>query len=126
MRHARLPQLWRALAQTLRLPDTLPSFLLFTFVVIVVSSGLLLHLQLSTTILQDKVQLQQLQVAEQVIEEENSNLVWAIVQETELNKVKERAIALGYQPALQREYLVVPSDTLATDLQSTIIAQSGE
>lgn len=111
MRHTRLRQQWRVLTQTLRLPDNLQTFLLFTLVVGIACVGLLLHLQLSTAILQDKIRLTELQAAEQAIEEENSNLVWAIVQETELNKVRERAIALGYQPALQREYLVTPSDT---------------
>lgn len=116
---------WTMLAQTLRLPDGLQSFLLFTLAIVIVCSGFLLHLQLSTTILQDRIRLEALQIEEQAIKEQTSNLVWAIVQETELSKVKVRATALGYEPVFQRQYVVVPHDTLATDLLNPT-AQSGE
>ncbi len=116
---------WNLLAQTLRLPDGLQSFLLFTLAVVVICIGLLLHLQLSTTVLQDRIRLQALQLEEQAVKEQTSNLVWAIVQETELNRVKVRAIELGYQPVFQRQYIIVPHNALAPDLQNPI-AQSGE
>jgi len=104
---------WRLLAQTLRLPDTWQSFLLFTLAIALVCVGLTLHLQLSTTILQDKIALQQLQAEEQVIQKENANLVWAIAQETDLNSVKTRATALGYETALQRNFVIIPGNTVA-------------
>lgn len=120
-RRSRVLQQWRMLAQTLRLPDTWQSFLLFTLSIAIVCVGLLLHLQLSTTILQEKFRLNALQEEERVIAEQNANLVWAIVQETELNDVKARAIALGYQPALQRNYIIIPGDTVAAEQQSNIV-----
>ncbi|MBX3012841.1 MAG: hypothetical protein KF832_15105 [Caldilineaceae bacterium] len=125
VRRARLPQQWHILRDTLRLPNSWRSFVLFTCGVAVICAGMFLHLQISTQILQDKMQLSSLQAAELAVEEENSNLVWAIAQETELNKVHERAIALGYQPSLQREYVVIPSNTLAAATNGAI-AQSGE
>ncbi|MEZ4729219.1 MAG: hypothetical protein R3E79_18965 [Caldilineaceae bacterium] len=105
------------LMQTLRLPDSLQSFLLFTLGVAILCIGLTLHLQLSTTILQDKIRLAELQAEEQALKEQTSNLVWTIVQETELTKVKERATALGYQPALTRHYIVAPTDARPIDSQ---------
>ena len=119
-RRTRVRQEWRMLRQTLRLPDTWPSFLLFTLGIALASVALLLHLQLSTTILQDKFRLERLQAEERVIAEQNANLVWAIVQETELNSVKARATALGYEPALQRNYIIIPGDTVAAEQQSNI------
>ena len=103
---------WRLLAQTLRLPDTWQSFLLFTLAVALLCVGLILHLQLSTTILQDKINLEQLRAEEQVIQKENANLVWAIAQETDLNRVKIRATELGYEPAFQRNFVIIPSKTV--------------
>jgi hypothetical protein len=116
---------WQVLAQTLRLPDTWQSFLLFTLGIALACGGASLHLQLSTQILQDKLQLATLQAEERVLEEQNANLVWMVVQETELNKVKVRATALGYQPALKRNYIVIPGDTLTADRQPNI-AQADE
>lgn len=104
---------WRLLAQTLRLPDTWQSFLLFISAVALACIGLVLHLQLSTSILQDQIELKRLQAAEQVIQEQNANLVWAISQETELNRVKARATELGYETALQRNYVIIPGNTVA-------------
>jgi len=104
---------WRLLAQTLRLPDTWQSFLLFTLAIVVVCGGLVLHLQLSTTILQDTIALRQLQAEEGVIQKENANLVWAIAQETDLNRVKTRATELGYEPAFQRNYVIIPGSAVA-------------
>lgn len=112
---------WHVLTQTLRLPDNLQSFLLFTLGVLVVCVGLTLHLQLSTTILQDRFRLETLQAEEQAIKEQTTNLVWAVVQETELNKVKTRAIALGYEPALQRNYIIAPTNVAAIDVTQNAI-----
>lgn len=120
VRHTRAREGWRALAQTLRLPDTWQSFLLFTLAITVACIGMILHLQLSTTILQDKFRLEVLQEEERVIAEQNANLVWAIAQETELTSVKTRATALGYEPALQRNYIIIPGDKVATEQQSNI------
>ena len=103
---------WHLLAQTLRLPDSWQSFLLFTLAVTVSCVGLILHLQLSTTILQDKIELKRLQAEEQVIQEQNANLVWAIVQETDLNQVQARATELGYEIALQRNYVIIAGNTV--------------
>lgn len=119
---ARLREWWSVLTQTLRLPDNWQSFLFFTLGVIAICAGLTLHLQLSTTILQDRFRLEELQAEEQAIKEQTSNLVWAIVQETELNKVKVRATALGYEPALQRNYIIASTDVaVAGVLQNEII-----
>lgn len=115
---------WRLLAQTLRLPDTWQSFLLFTGAIVLVCGGLTLHLQLSTTILQDKIALQQLQDEEQVIQKENANLVWAIAQATDLNSVKRRATELGYETALQRNYVIIPGNTIANGITPPSGAQS--
>lgn len=116
---------WQTLRYTLRLPDGLRSFLYFLLAVLLICVGLVLHLQLSTTILQDQVRLEALQFEEQTVKEQTSNLVWAIVQETELNRIKVRATELGYEPLYQRQYVIVPHDVLATDPQQSI-AQSGE
>ena len=107
---------WQLLTQTLRLPDNWQAFLLFTLGIVLVSVALLLHLQLSTTLLQDNLRLTTLQAEEQVLAKQNANLVWKVVQETELNKVKIRATALGYQPAIQRNYIVA-GNALPTDTQ---------
>ncbi len=104
---------WRLLAQTLRLPDTWQSFLLFTLAIGLVCGGLILHLQLSTIILQNTIALRQLQAEEQVVQKENANLVWEIAQETDLNRVKTRATELGYEPAFQRNYVIIPGSTVA-------------
>jgi hypothetical protein len=81
--------------------------------IVLVCGGLVLHLQLSTIILQDTIALRRLQAEEQVIQKENANLVWAIAQETDLNRVMTRATELGYEPAFQRNYVIIPGTTVA-------------
>lgn len=112
---------WQLLTQTLRLPDNWQAFLLFTLGIALASAALLLHLQLSTTLLQDNIRLAILQAEEQALAKQNANLVWEIVQETELNQVKARATALGYQPALQRNYIVVRDDVVRGDALPMVV-----
>ena len=105
-RRALLRDHYSVLSQTLRLPDTLQSFLLFTVAIIVICAGFMLHLQLATTILQSRLELERLQAQKAELSQQAANLTWTIAQETDLEQLLTKATALGYQPALQREYVM--------------------
>lgn len=89
-------RLWQSLTQLLRLPNDFLSFLLFLMVLSVLCGGLILHIHLSSQIFQAHIQIDNQQAVFDSIEQQNSEIVWQINQSVSLNKIRQRAAALGY------------------------------
>jgi len=100
--------LWPLMARTLRLPDTRRGFLLFLAAVTLISAGMLLHLLLAISILESRIELSHLDAEYRGVRRESTTLIWAISQETTLERVQERALAAGYEPVYERRYVIQP------------------
>ncbi|MEZ4859775.1 MAG: hypothetical protein R3C14_00630 [Caldilineaceae bacterium] len=121
-----LPNGWlRVLYHTLRLPDDLYSFLLFFLTLLIICGGLTLHLMLATTILEKEAELVQLQAAYQAVERTNSTTVRIIAQESTLDKIKQRALEMGYEPAFKRRYYIIAADHSSSSSYSSGNDSSG-
>ena len=99
---------WQLLAQTLRLPDTMRAFWLFLLAVTVICVGMILHLLLAISILESRIELAQLDAEYRAVRRESTTLIWAISQETTLDRVNARAVAAGYEPSFERLYVIQP------------------
>ena len=122
---------WQLIAHTLRLPDTMRTFWLFSLAVTVICAGLILHLLVAISILESRIELAQLDAAYRAIRRESTTLIWAISQETTLDRVNARALAAGYEPSFERLYVIqplmvpalagVPTGTGATNAAATLL-----
>lgn len=99
---------WQLMAHTLRLPDTLHAFLLFLMAVTVICGGLILHLLLAISILESQIELHRLDAEYRAIRRESTTLIWAISQETTLDRMQARALEAGYEPTFERRYVIQP------------------
>lgn len=99
---------WQMIAQTLRLPDTMRAFWLFVLAVTVICVGLILHLLLAISILESRIELAQLDAEYRAVRRESTTLIWAISQETTLERMNTRALAAGYEPTFERRYVIQP------------------
>lgn len=123
---------WQLLAQTLRLPDTMRAFWLFLLAVTVICAGLILHLLLAINILESRIELAQLDAEYRAVRRESTTLIWAISQETTLDRMNTRAMAAGYEPSFERRYVIqpltlpvlagVPTGTAVTNAEDTPFA----
>jgi cytoskeletal protein RodZ len=106
----------RNLEQIVSLPGSFSSFLLLILAVALVSGGMALLIVQSVQIFQLRQQINKVEIAYQAVERQNAELVWAIAQHTSLNRVRQRALALGYEPPSERHYVVqaTPANTART------------
>jgi hypothetical protein len=96
----------RNLEQYASLPDSFSSFMLLILAIALVSGGMALLILQSVQIFQLRQQISAVNAAYQTVERQNAELVWAIAQHTALSRIRERALALGYEPPSQRHYVV--------------------
>lgn len=105
----RLARLIAQLDRSVPLPSTAQGFFLYSlgllFLVLVGVS----HVYLSAQILQAEVQLRELKNVHGLIEQQNSELVWQIARETDLARLQSKLVALGYVPASDIRYVMVPA-----------------
>jgi hypothetical protein len=96
----------RNLEQYASLPDSFSSFMLLILAVALISGGMALLIAQSVQIFQLRQQIDKVSAAYQAVERQNAELIWAIAQYTSLDRVRQRALALGYGPPSQRHYVV--------------------
>lgn len=93
------------LDELIPLPQTLKGYLIFLLVAGIITGLAVLQVWTSLQITKAYGELEALQVQHSLIEQQNAELLWQIGQHTTLARVQERAVALGYGPALQRKYI---------------------
>jgi cell division protein FtsL len=103
----------RRLEQQIGLPTTFAGFLVLALAVALVCGGMALLVVTSVQTYQARQQLASLERTYQAIERQNAELVWQIAQHTNLEQVRQRALALGYQPPAERHFAPWPSTALA-------------
>ena len=96
---------WQSLTNLLRLPNDLISFLLFLSVLTALCGGLILHIHLSSRVLQTRFDIAEKRALFNTIKQQNSEIVWQINQSSSLDKVKQRAVALGYVEMPEHQYI---------------------
>jgi len=101
MGHRRLD----ALQEILWLPATFQQYMLFLLVFGVIVAGMMVQIWLTVQTAEDRRTLRQLHAEYARIEQENSELVYAITTRTSLQRVKETAAQLQYIPATTRVYV---------------------
>lgn len=98
-----------ALDPGLRLPGTPRALAVYTLVVGIVCTALMLHVMLSAQIMQAEVRIHSLQSELDTINRQNDEILWQIARATNLTRIQERALALGYVPIRTRQYVVMPA-----------------
>jgi hypothetical protein len=97
-----------ALDLGLRLPATPRALALYTLVIGIVCTALMLHVMLSAQIMQAEVRIHSLQSELDTINRQNDEILWQIARATNLTRIQERALALGYVP-VRRRYVEMPA-----------------
>jgi hypothetical protein len=85
---------------------TWQQYLLSCLVLAIVAGGLALQVLLSVQIARAEFQLRSLRVEYAAVERQNSELVYAIAQQSSLEQMAQLAKQEGYVPATKREYVL--------------------
>lgn len=94
----------RRLEQRIGLPTTFTGFLLLVLAVALLCAGMALLVITSVQTYQARQQITTLERTYRAVERQNAELVWQIAQHTTLEQVRQRALALGYQPPATRHF----------------------
>jgi hypothetical protein len=97
---------WRALQNALPLPTTWQQYLLACLAMAIVVGGMCLQVLLSVEIADREFVLRQLRSDYARVERQNSELVYAIAQQSSLGQMARLAAQSGYVPATSRTYIV--------------------
>ncbi len=87
------------------LPKTPREFMIYCVGLLLIASGLSLHVFLSVQILDARVQIQQINAEIERIERVNSEIVYATTLHTSVDKMVRRAEANGYVYTTERKYV---------------------
>ena len=110
---SRIGRVGQLVREMLWLPNDFASFLLFLGVISLLTAGLMLHLGLSVEILEMRLLLESKQKHQAEIERQSAEIVWQIGQAMSLDRVGQRASALGYVVPTQRYYVDASSELSA-------------
>jgi hypothetical protein len=133
---------WQALQALLPLPVTWQQYLLSCLVLAIVLGGLALQVLLSVQIARAEFQLRALRQEYAAVERQNSELVYAIAQQSSLEQMAQLARREGYVPATGRTYVLrdptvrpfeetaapagAPLSALANTTRSPVMPRSGQ
>jgi hypothetical protein len=109
----RLQQVIGLLDNTLRLPNTPRAFAVYLLGLIIVFAGAFLHVLVAAQIMQAEFTLGQLKEEFSAIEQQNGDIIFKIARDTNMARLHQRVLEEGYVPVQEREYIFVPSATLA-------------
>ena len=97
---------WQALQDALPMPVTWQQYLLACLALTIVVGGMWLQVLLSVQIARSEFTLRQMRGEYARVERQNSELVYAISQQSSLAHMAELATQAGYVPATGRTYIV--------------------
>jgi hypothetical protein len=105
---------WRALQEVLPVPSTWQQYVLACLAIGVVAGGLCLQVLLSVQIARAESTLRQMRSEYARVERQNSELVYAIAQQSSLAQMANLATQHGYVPATGRTYVMrsMPATTI--------------
>ncbi len=108
----RLQQLINLLDSSLRLPNNPRAFMIYLLGLSIVFAGAFVHVLIAAQITQAEFTLTKLQEEYRIIEEQNGHIIFQIARDTNLMSLHARVAEQGYVPVQEREYVLVPADTL--------------
>ena len=100
------------------LPETFQQYLLLLAGTLAVGLGMLVHVWLTVQIAEARLLVRQLAAESQQIEHENSELIYAIANNSTLARIEAAARQQGFRPATERVYVrrnAVHSDAVHSD-----------
>jgi hypothetical protein len=103
-----LSRLIDTLDRYLRLPSTPQAFTLYLAGLALIFIGALLHVLVAAQIMAAQIQLGGLNSEYALIEQQNGELIFNIARFLSLERIQERAVGLGFGPATERKYVLVP------------------
>jgi hypothetical protein len=110
----RLQQAIGFVDSSLRLPDNPRAFGIYLLGLLIVFIGAFLQVLVSAQIMQAEVTLARLQEDFRAIEQQNGDLAFQIARDSNMERLHERVLANGYEPVTEREYIIRPSEALAS------------
>ena len=106
----------RTMEQLIGLPTSARGFVLVTLTTALVCAGMALLVFTSIQTFQTRQLIAQRQQQQQRIERQNANLIWQIAQYTALDKVRQRALDLGYEAPTARNFVVRQENVAPTPM----------
>ena len=106
-----LGRLIDTLDRYLRLPSTPQAFMLYLAGLILIFTGALLHVMVAAQVMAAKIELAELNREYALIEQQNGDLIFQISRHSNVMRLQEQAVGLGYVPATEREYVFIPTET---------------
>ena len=97
---------WQQVADVLKLPSSMPSFLVFSIMLLLVAGSMAMHVLLSVEVMEKQTILNGLRAKHAQIQRQNAELVWQINQTADLEQVYQQAINLGYEPMVERKFVM--------------------
>ncbi len=104
---------WQAVQDVLPLPATWQQYVLACLALTIVIGGMWLQVLLSVQIARSEFTLRQMRSEYARVERQNSELIYAIAQQSSLAHMADLATQYGYVPATGRTYLVRGQDAAA-------------
>lgn len=111
---------WQAIQDVLPMPATWQQYILACLALTIVVGGMWLQVLLSVQIARSELTLRQMRGEYARVERQNSDLIFAISQQSSLAHMAELATQSGYVPATGRTYIV--RDQQAADASSAALA----
>lgn len=112
-RRNRLEQLVHGVDRSLPLPTSPRGYLLYLCGLILITGGMAILTLMSAQIVEAQRELRQLNQDYTLIQQRNSELVWLISRETNLERIQRRLAGRGYVPVTDVEYVVVGANDSA-------------
>lgn len=103
-----------AVDRRLQLPNSFHAFSLALGGLLLFVAGAFLLMLPSVQMIETQVELRELRKQYAMLEQKNSDTLFAIARETNLMRLQERAIAQGYVPIGDRTYVMLPASTAVT------------
>jgi cell division protein FtsL len=102
-----------ALRRAFALPSTRSGFLMFALGVIIVCVGLAMQVMLSAQIRAVQVENAALRTQVERVGQKNTETMWVIAEATSMERLRARALAIGFKPIEEPIYVVRAADAPA-------------
>lgn len=107
---------WQQVADVLQLPTSMQTFLVFFIMLLLLAGSMIMHVLLSVQVMEKQSVLNELTAQYAQTQRQNADLVWQINQTSNLETVYAKAVNLGYQPMVERKF-VVGNQTIVNRLE---------
>ncbi|NJN81299.1 MAG: hypothetical protein HC802_02770 [Caldilineaceae bacterium] len=88
------------------LPNSLTAFAIYCLALTLICVGMLLHILMSSQLMESELKLAKIKAAAAEIEQRNADLIAQISETHRLDKIRDGAVALGYQTGPSPAYVV--------------------